>query len=78
MHGKINKEQLARIKKRAVIFFCLVFLAMIWPIYPIFSRIDPMILGIPFSLFYLIFLLVTSFLVLFGLYRLEEDSGEEE
>ena len=78
MNGKINKEQLARIKKRIVVYFCLVFLAMIWPIYPIFSRIDPTILGMPFSLFYLIFLLVTSFLVLFGLYRLEENSREED
>jgi len=78
MNGKINKEQLARIKKRIVVFFCLVFLAMIWPIYPIFSRIDPILFGIPFSLLYLIILLLSSFLVLLGLYLLEERSGGSE
>ena len=69
------KEQIARIRKGVVLFFCLLFLGMIWPIYPIFSRIEPMLLGIPFSLFYLIILLLLSFSVLLALYLLEERLG---
>ena len=42
-----------------------------WPIYPFFSRIRPLILGMPFSMAYLVFLLVLSFLVLVSLYTWE-------
>lgn len=45
---------------------------MIWPVYPYFSRIYPLVLGIPFSLFYLICILLLSFLVLAGLYFWDE------
>ena len=36
---------------------------MIWPIYPLFSRIYPMVLGMPFSLFYIVAVIVTVFSV---------------
>ena len=44
---------------------------MMWPIYPVFSRIHPLVFGIPFSLFYLVILIIASFLVLFSLYLWE-------
>ncbi len=46
-----------------------------WPIYPFFSRIRPLILGMPFSLAYLVFLVVVSFLVMLGLYTWERKRG---
>ncbi len=43
------------------LFFTIVFLASMWPIYPVFSRIEPLVLGIPFSLVYLAGLGALSF-----------------
>ena len=59
-------------------YFIVVVLATMWPIYPFFSRIRPLILGMPFSLAYLVFLLVLSFLVLVGLYTWERRRDEME
>jgi hypothetical protein len=56
------------IRKAAIVFFTLLFAAMMWPIHPFFSRIDPVVLGLPFSLFYLIVLIAICFLALLGLY----------
>ena len=36
-----------------LVFFCAVFAAMLWPIYPIFSAARPLVFGLPLSLFYL-------------------------
>jgi len=52
-------------------YFIVVVLTTMWPIYPFFSRIRPLILGMPFSLAYLVFLIVLSFLVLVSLYTWE-------
>jgi len=57
------------------IFFVAVFLFMIWPVYPLFSRIHPIFLGVPFSLIYLIVILAVSFLVLLGFYLWESRRG---
>lgn len=56
--------------------FGLAFLASIWPVYPVFSRIRPLILGVPFSLAYLVLLLVACFLSLLALYRWEAHRGK--
>ena len=47
-----------------VLFFAAVFLATLWPIYPIFNSIFPFVLGMPFSLFYQMVLVAITF---FGL-----------
>ena len=60
------------IHKAAIVFFTILFAAMMWPIHPLFSRIDPMVLGVPFSLFYLIVLIAVCFLALLGLYLWEK------
>jgi hypothetical protein len=52
-------------------YFIVAVLTTMWPIYPFFSRIRPLILGMPFSMAYLVFLLVLSFLVLVSLYTWE-------
>lgn len=59
-------------------FFLVVFVASIWPVYPLFAGIRPMVLGIPFSLFYVIVLLLVAFLVLLGLFLWEGRRGIDE
>lgn len=55
--------------------FGLAFVASMWPIYPLFSRIRPLVLGIPLSLAYLVALLLVCFFSLLALYRWESRHG---
>jgi hypothetical protein len=64
-----------RVRKLVIVYFVCVAVASMWPIYPVFSRIEPWVLGVPFSLAYLVLVLVLSFLVLLSLYLWE--SGKE-
>lgn len=64
-----------RLYRSVLVFFVLVFLAMIWPVVTLFSHARPLIFGLPFFLFYLAVLLVGSFLVLLSLYRWENRTG---
>lgn len=48
---------------------------MIWPVATLFSHARPLIIGLPFYLFYLTVLLLGSFLVLLTVYRWEERTG---
>ena len=57
------------------VYFLFAFLALMWPIYPRFSRIAPTILGIPFSLAYIVVIILISFLVLLSLYLWESRTG---
>lgn len=61
--------------KALTAFFVALFFAMIWPIYPYFSRIEPRVLGIPFALVYLVLLLLLGFCVLLSLYLWEDRKG---
>ncbi len=78
MAGRSGRHLKRRIYAAVILYFLVVFGAMMWPIYPFFSRITPMLLGIPFSLFYLVALLGLSFLVLLALYLWEANRGELE
>jgi hypothetical protein len=49
-----------------------------WPIYPLFNRIRPFVLGMPASLFYLLVLVFISFFSLFALYKWEDRRGKLE
>jgi TRAP-type C4-dicarboxylate transport system permease small subunit len=64
-----------RIYRCVLAFFVLIFVAMIWPVVTLFSHARPLVLGLPFFLFYLSVLLVGSFLVLLSLYRWENRTG---
>jgi TRAP-type C4-dicarboxylate transport system permease small subunit len=64
-----------RLYRGVVVFFLVVLLAMIWPVATLFSHARPLILGLPFYLFYLAVLLVGSFLVLLSLYVWENRTG---
>ncbi len=59
-------------------YFIVAVLTTMWPIYPFFSRIRPLILGMPFSLAYLVFLVVLSFLVLVTLFSWEQKRDGKE
>ncbi len=56
-------------------YFLVVFAAMLWPIYPLFSGARPLVAGLPLSLFYLTTLLLLSFGVLLALYLWEAKRG---
>jgi len=64
-----------RVYRGVLVFFAVIFLAMIWPLVTLFSHALPLIFGLPFFLFYLTVLLISSFLVLFCLYLWEERAG---
>ena len=65
---------LQRLRSFLIIFFTIVFLATLWPIYPLASRIRPMLLGMPFSLAFLVGLIVLTFAVLLWFfYRMDKE-----
>ena len=65
-----------RIYGAATVVFFAIFLATMWPIYPLFNRIRPFVLGMPASLFYLIVLVFVGFFSLLALYRWEDGRGK--
>ena len=72
-----------RVYGAVTVFFLVVFVAMMWPVYALFSGFRPFVLGMPLSLFYVVAWLVASFLVLLGLFawegraeRLHDGDGE--
>ena len=67
-----------RVYKAATILFIAVFFASMWPIYPIFNHVRPLILGMPASLFYLVFLLGVAFVAILALYLWEDRHGKLE
>lgn len=58
--------------------FVVTFFATMWPIYPFFSRIRPFVLGVPFSLFYLLVLVGLCFGSMLALYLWEDRKGKLE
>lgn len=57
--------------KRKIIFlviFIILQLGLIWPIYPLFSDIKPMIFGLPLSFAWIIFVLICCFFLLLWYY----------
>jgi TRAP-type C4-dicarboxylate transport system permease small subunit len=67
-----------RVYRSVLVFFVLIFIGMIWPVVTLFSHARPLIFGLPFFLFYLAVLLISSFLVLLGVFLWEERSGPRE
>ncbi|MDZ7773878.1 MAG: hypothetical protein U5K31_14225 [Balneolaceae bacterium] len=71
--------------RRKIIFvigLVLVQLALIWPVYPLFSGARPFILGLPLSFFWLIVVLCCAFGLLLWYYltdpRVEDPMAAEE
>lgn len=69
--------------RAATLFFVVLFFALIWPVYPRFAGIRPLILGVPLSLAYVVGLLLASFFGLLALFvwegrRPSPGPGEED
>jgi hypothetical protein len=79
VHPRLFSSRLTPVQRRVyrgvLAFFVVVFLAMIWPLAMLFSRARPLVFGLPFYLFYLTVLLLSSFFVLLALYLWEDRSG---
>ncbi len=73
----MDRKKRDQVYRVVIIYFIIVFAAMMWPIHPFFSRIHPMFLGMPFSLVYLVILIFLSFFVLLGLYLWEKRHESE-
>jgi TRAP-type C4-dicarboxylate transport system permease small subunit len=55
----------------AIAYFCLATALLIWPLYPwLANRIEPRLFGLPWSLAWILGVIVANFLVLALLYRL--------
>ena len=82
MKARIFSSALSKVERRiygaATVVFIGVFLATMWPIYPLFNRIRPFVLGMPASLFYLLVLVFVGFFSLLALYRWEDGRGKLE
>ena len=57
-----------RLALAVAVFYVLLFVALVWPVYPRFATIEPRVLTMPFSLFYVVIGLLLSFLTLFAFY----------
>lgn len=53
------------------------FIGMLGPL-PLVNRIEPYMLGMPFLLFWISLWMVLSSVILYILYKLDEDNAEEE
>jgi len=62
----------------ATLFFVVLFFALIWPVYPRFAGIRPLILGMPLSLAYVVGLVLVSFFGLLALFLWEGRRSPEE
>jgi len=62
--------------RRKIIFaggLLLIQLCLIWPVYPVFSDIYPLVLGIPLSFAWVIFALLAAFSLLLWYYLTEPE-----
>ena len=57
-----------RLGLAVAVFYVLLFVALVWPVYPRFATIEPRVLAMPFSLVYVVVGLLLSFLALFAFY----------
>jgi TRAP-type C4-dicarboxylate transport system permease small subunit len=70
-----------RVYQAVTVFYVLLFFALLWPVYPRFAGIEPRVLGLPFSLTYVIGGVLLSFGVLLGVFAWENrraDTPEDE
>ncbi|MGM0840020.1 DUF3311 domain-containing protein [Rossellomorea aquimaris] len=54
------------------------FLLLIFPLFSIGNRATPIVMGMPFSVFWVILWIIITFLIVLVLYRIDPDKDEEE
>ncbi|MDX1585288.1 MAG: hypothetical protein R3222_01035 [Balneolaceae bacterium] len=65
--------------RRKIIFIAgllIIQLSLIWPVYPLFSDIYPLILGLPLSFAWVIAVLLSAFSLLLWYYLTEPEENE--
>ena len=62
--------------KPFIIFLIILFLTLIFPVYAIANRVEPLVLGLPFGLFWIVLMEVIAFVVVCGFYFYEH-GGED-
>lgn len=65
--------------RRKIIFvvaLLIIQLCLIWPVYPLFADIYPLILGIPLSFAWIIFVLFAAFFLLLWYYLSEPEKSD--
>lgn len=60
-----------RVYLAVLVFYLAATVGLVWPVYAAFGGIRPTVLGIPFSLLYVVLWVVASFLVLLALFLWE-------
>ncbi|WP_175989461.1 DUF3311 domain-containing protein [Bacillus sp. Marseille-Q1617] len=53
------------------------FLLLIFPLFSIGNRAAPVVMGMPFSVFWVILWIIITFLIVLVLYRIDPDKDEE-
>lgn len=53
------------------VFFFICFMALIYPIYSLANRVEPIVFGMPFGMFWLVLMTILQFLGLSVLYNWE-------
>lgn len=63
-----------------LLLFVIIQLCLIWPIYPLFSEVYPLMLGLPLSFAWVVLMLLASFLTLLWYYLSdpERESSQSE
>ncbi len=69
-----NKQK--TVTQAYVAFLIVLFLAMTFPVYALANRVFPLVLGLPFGLFWIVLIEVIAFVVLCGFYRYEYGGGD--
>jgi hypothetical protein len=54
------------------------FLLLIFPLFSIGNRATPVVMSMPFSVFWVIVWIIITFLIVLALYRIDPDKDEEE
>lgn len=65
-----------KITRAYVVFLVILFLCMIFPVYSLANRVFPLVLGLPFGLFWIVLMEVIAFVVLCVFYRYEYGKGD--
>jgi predicted PurR-regulated permease PerM len=69
----------ARLVEASPLFFVATTAALVWPIYPALgNRIEPRVFGLPWSLCYVLGLIVLNTLVLAAVFAAQAGDDEEE
>lgn len=69
------RPEVSKPSRYAAIFCVAAFIAVLWPVYSWFSDIEPVVLGMPFSLVFLVIVIASVFSVMLALFVWEDKNG---